>query len=102
MAQSKSFTFNGLIGNKINIVYKQVDSNSINKTIIEDEDFDISKSKIINYKGASLEIIKATNQYLLLCSATFSTSTSTASVRPVSSRSVSTFKCEASGVIQAI
>lgn len=64
MAQSKSFTFNGLIGNKINIVYKQVDSNSINKTIIEDEGFDISKSKIINYKGASLEIIKATNQYI--------------------------------------
>ena len=50
------------MGNKINIGYREFSSNSARPAFNNDVEYDLNESKQIGYKGALLEVIKATNQ----------------------------------------
>lgn len=56
--------YNGKVGNKINIGYKEFNNDFARPAFSNNVEYDLSESKIIRYKGAELEIIKATNQFI--------------------------------------
>lgn len=58
----QTLIYNGKIGNKINIGYREYSNNFARPAFNNNVDYDISESKIIGYKNARLEIIEATNQ----------------------------------------
>ena len=55
--------YNGKVGNK-NIGYKEFNNDFARPSFSNNVEYDLSDSKVIRYKGAELEIIKATNQYI--------------------------------------
>ncbi|OTQ75540.1 MULTISPECIES: hypothetical protein [unclassified Gilliamella] len=56
--------YNGKVGNKINIGYKEFNNDFARPAFSNNVEYDLSESKVIRYKGAELEIIKATNQFI--------------------------------------
>lgn len=56
--------YNGKVGNKINIGYKEFNNDFARPAFSNNVEYDLSESKVIRYKGAKLEIIKATNQFI--------------------------------------
>ena len=56
--------YNGKVGNKINIGYKEFNNDFARPAFSNNVEYDLSESKTIRYKGAELEIIKATNQFI--------------------------------------
>lgn len=67
-ANSDSFQqtliYNGKVGNKINIGYREFSSNLARPAFNNDVEYDLSQSKEIGYKGALLEIQDANNQQI--------------------------------------
>ena len=53
--------YNGKIGNKINISYREFSENSARSAFNNDVEYDMSESKIIAYKGAMLSVVEYTN-----------------------------------------
>ncbi|QOW45793.1 MULTISPECIES: hypothetical protein [Acinetobacter] len=68
VAQDNSFQqtliYNGKVGNKINIGYREFSSNLARPAFNNDVEYDLSESKTIGYKGAVLEVIEANNQMI--------------------------------------
>jgi hypothetical protein len=66
--QSDSFQqtliYSGRIGNKINIGYREFSNNLARPAFNNNVEYDLSESKIIGYKGARLEILEATNEFI--------------------------------------
>ena len=60
----QSLIYSGKLGNKINIGYREFSNNIARPAFNNNVEYDLSESKIIGYKGAKLEIIEATNQYI--------------------------------------
>ncbi|WP_438437224.1 hypothetical protein [Kluyvera sichuanensis] len=60
----QTLIYNGRVGNKINVGYREMSSNMARPAFNNDVEYDLSESKTIGYKGARLEIIEATNQSL--------------------------------------
>ena len=58
----QTLIYSGRVGNKINIGYREFSSNLARPAFNNDVEYDLSESKQIGYKGALLEVIKATNQ----------------------------------------
>lgn len=58
----QTLIYSGRVGNKINIGYREFSSNTARPAFNNDVEYDLSESKTIGYKGALLEVIKATNQ----------------------------------------
>ena len=58
----QTLIYNGKVGDKINIGYREFQSNRARAAFSNEVEYDLSDSNIIGYKGAQLEIIKATNQ----------------------------------------
>lgn len=56
--------YNGKVGNKINIGYKEFNNDFARPAFSNNVEYDLSESKVIRYKGVKLEIIKATNQFI--------------------------------------
>ena len=56
--------YNGKVGHKINIGYKEFNNDFARPAFSNNVEYDLSESKVIRYKGAELEIIKATNQFI--------------------------------------
>ena len=56
--------YNGKVGNKINIGYKEFNNDFTRPAFSNNVEYDLSESKVIRYKGAELEIKKATNQFI--------------------------------------
>ncbi|MBX4133448.1 hypothetical protein JMI89_07375 [Frischella sp. Ac48] len=56
--------YNGKVGNKINIGYKEFNNDFARPAFSNNVEYDLSESKVIRYKGVELEIIKATNQFI--------------------------------------
>ncbi|OTP81007.1 hypothetical protein B6D08_11100 [Gilliamella apicola] len=56
--------YNGKVGNNINIGYKEFNNDSARIAFSNNVEYDLSDSKVIRYKGAELEIIKVTNQFI--------------------------------------
>ena len=64
-ARSNSFQqtliYNGRIGNKINIGYRELSNDYARPAFNNDVEYDLSASNIIGYKGAKIEVIEADN-----------------------------------------
>ena len=60
----QTLIYSGRVGNKINVGYREFSSNSARPAFNNDVEYDLSESKEIGYKGALLEIIDATNQFI--------------------------------------
>ena len=60
----QALIYSGKIGNKINFGYREFSNNSARPAFNNDVEYDLTDSKTIGYKGARIEIIEATNQYL--------------------------------------
>jgi len=58
----KALIYNGLIGNKINIAYRESSNDYAHPAFNNEIGYDLSESKNISYKGAELEILDATNK----------------------------------------
>lgn len=68
VAGSSSFQqtllYNGKVGNKINIAYREFSSDLARPAFNNDVEYDLSESNQIGYKGALLEVIEANNQMI--------------------------------------
>ena len=64
--QSASFQqallYNGRVGNKINIGYREFSSNMARPAFNNDVEYDLEASNVIGYKGARIEVLRATNE----------------------------------------
>lgn len=60
----QTLIYSGKVGQKINIGYREFSNNIARPAFNNDVEYDLSESSIIGYKGAQLEIIEATNQYI--------------------------------------
>jgi len=60
----QSLIYSGKVGNKINIGYREFSNNVARPAFNNNVEYDLSESKIIGYKGAKIEVIEATNQYI--------------------------------------
>lgn len=58
----QTLLYNGRVGNKINIAYREFSSNLARPAFNNDVEYDLSVSKEIAYKGALIEVIKADNK----------------------------------------
>jgi hypothetical protein len=60
----QTLIYSGKVGSKINIGYREFSNNFARPAFNNDVEYDLSSSNIIGYKGARLEIIEATNEYI--------------------------------------
>jgi hypothetical protein len=60
----QTLIYSGKIGNKINIGYREFSGNYARPAFNNNVEYDLSESKFIGYKGAQIEVIDATNQYI--------------------------------------
>ncbi|HDU5581241.1 hypothetical protein ACH7BS_10080 [Klebsiella aerogenes] len=58
----QTLLYNGRVGNKINIGYRESSSDMARPAFNNDVEYDLSESKVIGYKGAKIEVLEATNQ----------------------------------------
>jgi hypothetical protein len=57
----QTLIYNGKIGNRITIGYREFSNNLAREAFSNNVDYDLNESPVIGYKGARFEIIKATN-----------------------------------------
>lgn len=57
----QTLLYNGRIGNRITLAYREFSSNMARPAFSNNVDYDLSESMIVGYRGARLEIIEATN-----------------------------------------
>lgn len=60
----QTLIYSGRIGDKINIGYREFSSDYARPAFNNDVEYDLSVSATIGYKGASIEVIEATNQFI--------------------------------------
>jgi hypothetical protein len=60
----QTLIYNGRVGNKINIGYREFSNNRARPAFNNNVEYDLSESKSIAYKGARIEVIDATNQMI--------------------------------------
>lgn len=60
----QTLLYNGKIGNKITLAYREFSDNVARPAFSNSVEYDLSESSIVGYKGARLEIVKATNTEL--------------------------------------
>lgn len=60
----QTLLYNGKIGDRITLGYREFYNNLARPAFSNNVEYDLSESKIVGYKGARLEIIKATNTEL--------------------------------------
>ncbi len=54
--------YTGKVGDKIRFTYREFQNGMARQAFIIDVEYDLSESNIISYKGATIEILSATNQ----------------------------------------
>jgi len=60
----QTLIYSGKVGNKINIGYREFSGSIARPAFNNNVEYDLSESKIIGYKGAQIEVLEATNQYI--------------------------------------
>jgi len=60
----QTLIYSGKVGNKINIGYREFSNSLARPAFNNNVEYDLSDSSVIGYKGAQLEILEATNQYI--------------------------------------
>ncbi len=63
-AFQQTLIYSGKIGNKINIGYREFSGNMARPAFNNDVEYDLGASNTIGYKGATLEILEATNEFI--------------------------------------
>jgi len=56
--------YSGKVGNKINVAYREFSNNLARPAFNNTVQYDLDESNIIGYKGARIEVIEATNEYI--------------------------------------
>jgi hypothetical protein len=66
--QSDSFQqtliYSGKVGNKINVGYREFSNNLARPAFNNTVEYDLTDSKVIGYRGARIEVIEATNEFI--------------------------------------
>ncbi len=57
----QTLLYNGKIGNRITLAYREFTNNLARPAFSNNVEYDLSESSVVGYKGARLEIIEATN-----------------------------------------
>ena len=60
----QTLLYNGKIGNKITLAYREFSSGIARSAFSNNVDYDLSESTTVGYKGSRLEVVKATNTEL--------------------------------------
>ncbi len=60
----QTLIYNGKIGSRIKFGYREFSNNYARPAFNNDVEYDLSESKVVAYKGAQIEILEATNQYI--------------------------------------
>lgn len=60
----QTLIYSGKIGDKVNVGYREFSNNLARPAFNNDVEYDLGSSQVIGYKGAKLEIIEATNEYI--------------------------------------
>ena len=63
-AFQQTLIYSGKSGNVISVGYREFSNNVARPAFNNDVSYDLNESQMIGYKGAKLEIIEATNQYI--------------------------------------
>jgi len=63
-AFQQTLIYNGRVGSKINIGYREFSNNNARPAFNNNVEYDLNESTRIGYKGAELEVIEATNQHI--------------------------------------
>lgn len=58
----QTLLYNGRVGNKINIGYREFSASTARPAFNNDVEYDLNESKMIGYKGAKFEVLDASNQ----------------------------------------
>ncbi len=61
-AFQQTLIYSGKVGDKINVGYREFSNNMARPAFNNDVEYDLSESQTIGYKGARIEVIKATNE----------------------------------------
>ncbi|WP_318486564.1 hypothetical protein [Photobacterium leiognathi] len=60
-AFQRTLIYNGSIGNKINISYREFSGGNARQAFTNNVEYDMAKSRVINYKGAEIEVLDYDN-----------------------------------------
>ncbi|RYG90511.1 MAG: hypothetical protein EON58_19175 [Alphaproteobacteria bacterium] len=60
----QTLIYSGRVGSKVNIGYREFSANVARPAFNNDVEYDLSESRTIGYRGAQIEIINATNEYI--------------------------------------
>lgn len=60
----KTLIYSGKVGDKINVGYREFLRDLARPAFSNEVEYDLSESRIIGYKGARIEVIEATNEYI--------------------------------------
>lgn len=60
----QTLIYNGKVGNKINIAYREFSNDMARPAYSNSVEYDLSESNIIAYKSARIEVVEANNQYI--------------------------------------
>lgn len=63
-AFQQTLIYNGRVGSKINIGYREFSNNTARPAFNNNVEYDLNESMRIGYKGADMEILEATNQHI--------------------------------------
>ncbi len=63
-AFQQTLIYNGRVGSKINIGYREFSNNTARPAFNNNVEYDLTESTRIGYKGADLEVLEATNQHI--------------------------------------
>lgn len=63
-AFQQTLIYNGRVGSKINIGYREFSNNTARPAFNNNVEYDLSESTRIGYKGAEVEVLEATNQHI--------------------------------------
>jgi hypothetical protein len=63
-AFQQTLIYSGKVGNKVKIGYREFSNNVARPAFNNDVDYDLTDSPVIGYKGARIEVLEATNQYI--------------------------------------
>lgn len=63
-AFQQTLIYSGRVGDKINVGYREFSNNLARPAFNNNVEYDLRESKVIGYKGARIEVLETTNEYI--------------------------------------
>lgn len=60
----QTLIYSGMIGDKLNIGYREFSNSLARPAFNNDVEYDLGASNVIGYKGAQIEVVEATNEFI--------------------------------------